>query len=88
MTILGPVEFLRARYRPASRKGESFIPIEHQLGLEPYVLLKACHHNNGSIPTIRELSHPNRTSAWIDRRRPDTGRSQFIHGVPQQPDRS
>ena len=24
---------LRARYRPASRKGESFIPIEHQLGL-------------------------------------------------------
>ena len=33
MTILGLVEFLRARYRPASRKGESFIPIEHQLGL-------------------------------------------------------
>ena len=33
MTILGPVEFLRARHRPASRKGESFIPIEHQLGL-------------------------------------------------------
>ena len=56
MTILGPVEFLRARYRPASRKGESFIPY--------------------------------RTSAWIDCRRPDTGRSQFIHGVPQQPDRS
>ena len=33
MTILGLVEFLRARHRPASRKGESFIPIEHQLGL-------------------------------------------------------
>ena len=30
---MGLVEFLRVRYRPTSRIGESFIPTEHQLGL-------------------------------------------------------
>ena len=32
-TILGRVKYHRARYRPASRKGKSFIPIEHLFGL-------------------------------------------------------
>ena len=33
MTVLGPVEFPRARYRPTRCQGENFIPAEHQLGL-------------------------------------------------------
>ena len=33
MTVLGPVEIQRARCRPTSRKGKSFIPTEHQHGL-------------------------------------------------------
>ena len=33
MTTLGSVKYSRARYRPTSRQGESFIPADHQLGL-------------------------------------------------------
>ena len=33
ITILGPIEYQRPRYRATNRQGESFIPAEHLLGL-------------------------------------------------------